>query len=201
MKIMKHLHSFQNFLSEALTSKSPNEVEAVEVDMAYDDKKDAEEAWKKFNLKVKEIKGDHIVTGKKKDILAYLQSEFYEMDEDSIKEFFPELLEGSLEEECVAVINESYYPKNRGGELEGYDIAEEVARKYLKVGSVIVGTMVAFIRPDYAKKELYRAMVSYSSYPLTGGGSNGSIVFDSDPMTKEAAENKCKSIIKDLKLA
>ncbi len=101
---MKHIKLFEQFLSEgksvsneALTSTDPNEVIMIELDMAYDeDDKAAKAAFKKYKIKVKAIKGgqgtEHEVTGKKKDILAYLQSEFYEMDADDIKEFFPELL-------------------------------------------------------------------------------------------------------------
>jgi hypothetical protein len=68
--------------------------------MAWDDSdkeedKAAKEAFKKYKIKVEptENDGTYEVTGKKKDILAYLQSEFYEMDAGAIKEYYPELLE------------------------------------------------------------------------------------------------------------
>lgn len=88
-------------VDEALKASKPNDIETVKVDMSYDDdeEKDVQAAWKKFNLKVKVVKGgqgtEHEVTGKKKDIIAYLQSEYYgEMDNETLKEFYPELLEG-----------------------------------------------------------------------------------------------------------
>lgn len=90
-------------LKEALKSASPNDEIFIELDMAWDDSnpeedKAAKAAFKKYKIKVKGANGQpgtYEVTGKKKDILAYLQSEFYEMDADDIKEFFPELLEAN----------------------------------------------------------------------------------------------------------
>jgi len=109
---MKHITSFESFLNEKLTAKNPNEVITVDADMAYDNPMDAKLVFNKFNLKVKEVKGgqgtEHEITGKKKDILAYLQSEFYEMDDEDIKEFYPELLEGdNLDEAMVQVAGKS----------------------------------------------------------------------------------------------
>lgn len=93
----------ESVTNEALKASKPNEVTTVEVDMGWDDSdpeedKAAKEAFKKFKIKVKETKsnpGTFEVTGKKKDILAYLQSEFYEMDDETVEEFYPELLEGN----------------------------------------------------------------------------------------------------------
>lgn len=93
----------ESVTNEALKAKNPNQVETVEVDMAWDDSdkeedKAAKAAFKKFNIKVKGANGQpgtYEVTGKKKDILAYLQSEFYEMDDETVEEYYPELLEGN----------------------------------------------------------------------------------------------------------
>ena len=93
----------ESITNEALKAKNPNQVETVEVDMAWDasdkeDDKAAKAAFKKFNIKVKGANGQpgtYEVTGKKKDILAYLQSEFYEMDDETVEEYYPELLEGN----------------------------------------------------------------------------------------------------------
>jgi len=90
-------------LKEALTSKKPNEVETIELDMAWDDDKEVKAVFKKYKITVKVAtasfdngqSGTYEVTGKKKDILAYLQSEFYEMDADTIEEYYPELLEAN----------------------------------------------------------------------------------------------------------
>ena len=63
-----------------------------------------------FNIKVKGAKGEpgtYEVTGKKKDILAYLQSEFYEMDDETVEEYYPELLEGNSFEVYDAIITKA----------------------------------------------------------------------------------------------
>jgi len=112
---MKHVKLFEDFVNEALSSKKPNEVTTVDLDMGWDDSdpeedKAAKDAFKKYSIKVKEVKsnpGTFNVTGKKKDILGYLQSEFYEMDADDIKEFYPELLEGNSEDDHAIKIHEA----------------------------------------------------------------------------------------------
>jgi hypothetical protein len=112
---MKHVKLFEDFVNEALSSKKPNEVITIDLDMAWDDSdpeedKAAKDAFKKYNIKVKEVKrnpGTFDVTGKKKDILGYLQSEFYEMDADDIKEYYPELLEGNSEDTHEIKIHEA----------------------------------------------------------------------------------------------
>ena len=88
-------------VEEALKSDSPNDVITIQLDMAWDpaDEKEAKAAFKKYKIKVVSLlkstgePGTYDVTGKKKDILAYLQSEFYEMDDETIEEYYPELLE------------------------------------------------------------------------------------------------------------
>jgi len=87
-------------VNETVKSASPNDVIIIDLDMAWDDSnkeedKAAKAAFKKYKIKVNGTgePGTYEVTGKKKDILAYLQSEFYEMDDEDIKEFYPELLE------------------------------------------------------------------------------------------------------------
>jgi hypothetical protein len=105
---MKYIKLFEQFISEltvaeALKAKTPNEVITIELDMAWDDSnkdedKAAKAAFKKFKIKVEPAghssqAGTYEVTGKKKDILAYLKSEFYDMEDDAIEEYYPELLE------------------------------------------------------------------------------------------------------------
>ena len=87
---------FESFVGEG-------EVQTIELDMAWDDSsaeddKAAKAAFKKYKIKVKGGNGQagtYEVTGKKKDILAYLKSDFYEMDQETIEEYYPELLESS----------------------------------------------------------------------------------------------------------
>jgi hypothetical protein len=72
----------------------------VQVDMGWDESDHDENAaahaaFAKYHLMVEPIDsnpGTFEVTGKKEDILAYLKSEFYEMDDDAIAEYYPELL-------------------------------------------------------------------------------------------------------------
>jgi|694.fasta_scaffold25733_10 hypothetical protein len=105
---MKHAKTFEAFIAEKLTAKNPNDVVTIDADMAYDDPRDAKVAFNKYKIKVKEIKGgqgtEHEITGTKKDILAYLQSEFYEMDDEDIKELYPELLEGDALDEAMVQV-------------------------------------------------------------------------------------------------
>jgi hypothetical protein len=91
----------QDFKFESFVNES--EVETIELDMAWDassteDDKAAKAAFKKYKIKVKGANGQpgtYEVTGKKKDILAYLKSDFYEMDQETIEEYYPELLESA----------------------------------------------------------------------------------------------------------
>jgi len=114
---MKYIKLFEQFVSElavteSLKAKTPNEVITINLDMGWDDSnpeenKAAKAAFKKYKIKVESLlkytgmPGTYDVTGKKKDILAYLQSEFYEMDDETIEEYYPELLEGNVDEADV----------------------------------------------------------------------------------------------------
>jgi len=78
----------------------------IELDMAWDES-DPEEndaanaAFNQFGIEVQKINdnlGTFEVSGRKEDILAYLKSEFYEMDDESIEQYYPELLDSEMEE-------------------------------------------------------------------------------------------------------
>ena len=134
---MTHTKTFEAFVSEALSAKKPNEVITVDADMSFDNEREAAAGWKKFNLKVKALTGgqgtEHEIIGKKKDILAYLQSEYYEMDDEDIKEFYPELLEGNnLDEAMVQVAGKS--------KPSGAKVLAIVIMKYLDDNLLIPGT-------------------------------------------------------------
>jgi hypothetical protein len=80
-----------------------NDVVTIELDMAWDadDNDAAQAAFDQYGIEVSEIDGNpgtFEVTGRKEDVLAYLKSEFYEMDDQDIATYYPELLEGELEE-------------------------------------------------------------------------------------------------------
>jgi hypothetical protein len=148
------MKTFENFINEKLSAKKPNETETIEVDMSYDEdeKADVTAVWKKFKLTVKEIKGgqgtEHEVTGKKKDILAYLQSEYYEMDDESIEEYYPELLEGNILDEGMVQIAGSNKPS--GARVLATLIVEELEKngfinlnKNDKTGRNLIDALVA----------------------------------------------------------
>jgi hypothetical protein len=74
----------------------------IELDMSWEPQFDAyaKQSFDDFNIQVKETDnpGTFEVTGRKEDILGYLRSEFYEMDEESIQQYYPELLDGEMSE-------------------------------------------------------------------------------------------------------
>jgi hypothetical protein len=89
--------------------KTANDETQIELDMGFDPRserevKQAQAAFKKFNISVKPIgkpspSGEitYAVNGKKKDILAYIQSSNYEMDATDVEEYYPELLDKGTE--------------------------------------------------------------------------------------------------------
>jgi hypothetical protein len=78
----------------------------IELDMSWDSSNPEEDASAKaafdqFGIEVSDgtgMPGTYEVTGRKKDILAYLKSEFYDMDDESIARYYPELLDGEMSE-------------------------------------------------------------------------------------------------------
>ena len=89
--------------------KTANDETQIELDMGFDPRserevKQAQAAFKKYNISVKPIgkpspSGEitYAVNGKKKDILAYIQSSNYEMDAADVEEYYPELLDKGTE--------------------------------------------------------------------------------------------------------
>ena len=113
---MKNLKSLKSFsIDESLNegkkakAKNPNKVNTIDVDLSGDSS-DIMDAIKSFNLKVKSNganKGTgYDMTGKNKDILDYLQSDYYAIDASDIEDMFPELLEGEINEEYIELMPE-----------------------------------------------------------------------------------------------
>ena len=113
---MKNLKSLTDFsVNESLNegkkakAKNPNKINTIDIDLSGDSS-DIMDAIKSFNLKVKSNganKGTgYDMTGKNKDILNYLQSDYYAIDASDIEDMFPELLEGEGTE--FHEINEEY---------------------------------------------------------------------------------------------
>ncbi len=105
---MTKFKTFETFVSESVTAKKPNDVETVDVDLAGDDK-DIMDAIKKYKIKAEPNGANqgmgYDLTGKKKDLIAYLQSEYYEMDDDDIKSIYPELLEGDILDKAIVQVD------------------------------------------------------------------------------------------------
>jgi hypothetical protein len=83
-----------NRLSEAPMG---DDMVTIELDMAWDDDQAAQAAFDQFGIEVQPTGGNpgtFEVTGRKEDILAYLKSKFYDMDDEDIATYYPELLDG-----------------------------------------------------------------------------------------------------------
>jgi hypothetical protein len=83
--------------------ETANDETKIKLDMGWDtdserENKQAQAAFKKYNISVKPLKRlpsgeiEYEVNGKKKDILAYIQSSNYEMDTDDVKDYYSDLL-------------------------------------------------------------------------------------------------------------
>ena len=113
MRNLKSLTSFS--INESLNegkkakAKSPNKVNTIDVDLSGDES-DIMDAIKSFNLKVKSNganKGTgYDMTGKNKDILDYLQSDYYALDAEGVEDMYPELLEGEINEDYIELMPE-----------------------------------------------------------------------------------------------
>jgi hypothetical protein len=156
-------------LKEALTSKKPNEVETIELDMAWDDSdkeedKAAKAAFKKYKLTVKGANGQpgtYEMTGKKKDILAYLQSEFYEMDAETVEEYYPELLEA----------NSNYGAPAGLSKAETKKVAETLAKAISKNDGVKCTVNVKTLEEDSFDLDVDGEEFDGGSYNLYDDGS------------------------------
>lgn len=87
-----------NHLNEAPMG---DDMVTIELDMAWDDDQAAQAAFDQFGIEVQETNGNpgtFEVTGRKQDILAYLKSEYYGMDDETIQQYYPELLDGEMSE-------------------------------------------------------------------------------------------------------
>ena len=101
---MKYIKPFRtvraSIINEKLKAKKPGEEITIDVDLDYEPgNKYAEKAFKKFKLKVEPngaTEVSHDMTGTKQNIINYLQSPYYEFDDEDIRDIYPELLEASV---------------------------------------------------------------------------------------------------------
>ena len=88
-----------NHLNEAPMG---DDMVTIELDMAWDDDEAAQAAFDQYGIEVQPTGGNpgtFEVTGRKEDVLAYLKSEYYGMDDQDIATFYPELLDGGSDYE------------------------------------------------------------------------------------------------------
>ena len=193
-------------LKEALTSKKPNEVETIELDMAWDsssfeDDKAAKASFKKYKIKVKAATasfdngqpGTYEVTGKKKDILAYLQSEFYEMDADTIEEYYPELLEA----------NSNYGTSAGLSKAETKKVAETLAKAISKNDGVKCTVNVKTLEEDSFDLDVDGEEYDGGSYNIYNDGSvrNMAVRGEKYGTTTSTVEDFIKGLKKPVKEA
>ena len=92
-----------NYVDLQALKEEVDETVTIDLDMQWeaDESEDVQKIFSDHNIKVSGETGrpgTYQVTGKKKDILAYLRSEFYDMDEADIEYLYPELLDGGMSE-------------------------------------------------------------------------------------------------------
>jgi hypothetical protein len=120
-----------------------------------------------------------------------------------------EITEQNSSEETV---NESVYPKDKGGPIENTLRSEEVGRLNLKHKGEIIGTLLVWMRPSYVfgggasryDESRWEYGASYTSYPLyqrTGGSTGSGVWSSSEAVSKEEALKACKDFLKNTKLS
>ena len=88
----------ESVLTERLRLRNPNKVATIDIDY-IGSSSDINQSQRQHNIKIKKTGRQMAdVTGKKGDIVAFLQGDAYAMDDEDIKELFPELLEAKLNE-------------------------------------------------------------------------------------------------------
>ena len=89
----------ESVITEKLRVKKPNELATIDIDY-IGNSSDRSQSERKHRIKIK-MTGRQMadVTGKKGDIVKFLQGDAYAMDDEDIEDLFPELLEGVREVE------------------------------------------------------------------------------------------------------
>jgi hypothetical protein len=103
---MKNIKTFRavraSIVNEKLKAKKPGDTITIDVDLDYDPKssdpqdKASAKIFKKFKLDITpngatEVSFD--MSGKKQDLINYLQSKYYSFDDADVRDLYPELLE------------------------------------------------------------------------------------------------------------
>jgi len=91
----------ESVLAERLRLRSPNKTTTIDIDY-IGSSSDINQSQREYNIKIKKTGRQMAdVTGKKGDIVKFLQGDAYAMDDEDIKDLFPELLEGMRELESM----------------------------------------------------------------------------------------------------
>ena len=89
----------ESVLVERLRLRNPNKLATIDIDYIRSSS-DINQSQREYNIKIKKTGRQMAdVTGKKGDIVKFLQGDAYAMDDEDIEELFPELLEGVREVE------------------------------------------------------------------------------------------------------
>lgn len=89
----------ESVIAERLRLRSPNKLTTIDIDY-IGSSSDINQSQREYNIKIKKTGRQMAdVTGKKGDIVKFLQGDAYAMDDEDIEDIFPELLEGVREVE------------------------------------------------------------------------------------------------------
>jgi hypothetical protein len=193
---MKHVKLFENFLNE----KNMNARELA---------KHVWDNWKKITGLNPSARNEEGHFPQEVEDLMDKHGVDYQDFSDAWTEI-GDLNESQLDESSK--LNESVYPKGKGGAIENSLRSEEVGRLNLKHKGEIIGTLLVWMRPYYGfgnegyDESRWEYGASYTSYPMWGGGrfsdgSTGSGVWSSDKaIPKAEALKACKEFMKNVKL-
>jgi Txe/YoeB family toxin of Txe-Axe toxin-antitoxin module len=91
----------ESVLTEKLRLRSPSKTTTIDIDY-IGSSSDINQSQREYNIKIKKTGRQMAdITGKKGDIVKFLQGDAYAMDDEDIKDLFPELLEGMRELESM----------------------------------------------------------------------------------------------------
>lgn len=101
----------ESVIAERLRVRSPNKVTTIDIDY-IGSSSDINQSQREYNIKIKKTGRQMAdITGKKGDIVKFLQGDAYAMDDEDIQDIFPELLEGLKELETMFGMREVEWRK------------------------------------------------------------------------------------------
>lgn len=141
-------------------------------------------------------------------IKKYVTKEINEMKHVKL---FEDFVNGANSEETTSFsnhgLNEDFYPKSKGGDIEGSLRSEEIGRLNLKHKGDIIGTLLVWMRPEFVSYNNYdetkwEVGASYTAYPVSSGHSTGTGIWGAGKsFSKEEAIKAGKDFLKNIKLS